>query len=325
MPRRTTSVLPFFAVACVLGACAPSPAAHRDVSREILDEHAAFALDGHERRATIVHPHEPAEPPPLLLVLHGVGGDRDRIRAFTAGAFDRLAADEGVLVAYPEAFEGVWNDCRATGDSAARRAEIDDVAFLEAVIEFVRDSAGGELGGVFVAGYSNGGQMALRLALEAPELVDGVAMFGALLPVEDDCTCPIDGAPVPLMLVAGTDDPICPFDGGLVTPPAGPARGAVRSAHASATWLARRAGHSGPPAVVERPDSDPDDGCRLIEYRWSGGGGPEVTLLEVLGGGHALPLIGASFPEPVGATAHDIDGALTIWAFCERQVGQVGQ
>ena len=48
---------------------------------------------------------------------------------------------------------------------------------------------------MFATGISNGGQMALRLALEAPELVRAVAPVAASLPAERNLDCKPPGAP----------------------------------------------------------------------------------------------------------------------------------
>jgi polyhydroxybutyrate depolymerase len=58
--------------------------------------------------------------------------------------------------------------------------------------------------------------MALRLALQAPEQVAGIAIAGASLPVPEDSSCPEQGS-VPLLVVDGEKDPINPIDGGRVT------------------------------------------------------------------------------------------------------------
>jgi dienelactone hydrolase len=42
---------------------------------------------------------------------------------------------------------------------------------------------------VFVLGYSNGGQMAFRLAIETPDEVAAVAALGASLPTPDASSC----------------------------------------------------------------------------------------------------------------------------------------
>ena len=71
-------------------------------------------------------------PSPLVLVLHGGGGDSSRIIEHTAAGFNTLADREGFIVAYPDAVGRRWNDgCIGVGGKrGAATADVDDVGFL---------------------------------------------------------------------------------------------------------------------------------------------------------------------------------------------------
>jgi predicted esterase len=64
---------------------------------------------------------------------------------------------------------------------------------------------------VFVLGYSNGGQMAFRLAIETPDEVAAVAALGASLPTPDGSSCAQRGRTARVMLANGTLDPHQPI------------------------------------------------------------------------------------------------------------------
>ncbi|MGC9665444.1 alpha/beta hydrolase family esterase [Planosporangium sp. 12N6] len=105
------------------------------------------------------------------------------------------------ILVYPAGVARSWNAgfcCHRAQESG-----VDDVAFLTAVVTHVlatqADAASGQ---VYLAGYSNGGKMALRMACEAPGLFAAVASYGAV----DAMPCP-DPAPVSLLEAASTDDP----------------------------------------------------------------------------------------------------------------------
>ncbi|PNG62082.1 polyhydroxybutyrate depolymerase, partial [Vibrio vulnificus] len=53
-----------------------------------------------------------AEVKKKLVVLHGSRGDGAQMRRISGYGFDRLAAQEGFLVAYPDGLEGHWDDFR---------------------------------------------------------------------------------------------------------------------------------------------------------------------------------------------------------------------
>jgi polyhydroxybutyrate depolymerase len=282
---------------------------------------------GLRRAVRLYRPERLAEPPALVLALHGSGGNGERLRRLTGRAFERLADEEGFLLAYPDALGGQWNDCRARAGYHAALAGIDDVGFLRAVAAGAAALAGRELAAVFLVGYSNGGHLVFRAALEAPRDFSAFATIGAHLPTAEERDCTASAAPVSLLMVSGTDDPINPFHGGEVRLPSGGSPGHVLSAEATARYFTRLVGAPESPTVERHPDRDPDDATRVETRHWRGEGGQEVALMIVRGGGHTLPHPTAPFPaEIVGRTSRDLDAAQAIWSFfvdaCRRSDGQ---
>ena len=280
-------------------------------------------VQGLTRTVRYVIPGNLASEPALVIALHGSGGDGERFRRLTSAAFDALAREHGFVLAYPDALGGQWNDCRARAPYHRALAGVDDAAFLEAVRERARSRVGRRLAAVFVVGYSNGGHMVFRLALETPRRYDAYAAIGAHLPVPDELDCLDGSAPVSMMIVSGTEDPINPWAGGEVRAPDGAPRGRVQSAAATAAYLRTLAVLTDAPEVTEYPDRDPGDGSHVTIESW--GEPPEATvaLMSVAGGGHSLPHPHAAFPQQlVGRTARDIDGARAIWEFFARHINR---
>ena len=118
-------------------------------------------MGGVDRTFQVVHP-ETADASSLLLVLHGSDSDAARFRELSGHTFDRLVT-EGVVVAYAEAYGGVWNDARLGTRSPARERGLDDVEFLSALVARLREEYAVPAEQVFAAGFSNGGQMVIRL------------------------------------------------------------------------------------------------------------------------------------------------------------------
>ena len=77
-------------------------------------------------------------PTALVLVLHGSDSDADGIRELSGHTFDRLT-DLAVVVAYADAFGGIWNDARLGTRSPAREIGLDDVEFLETLVDHLRE------------------------------------------------------------------------------------------------------------------------------------------------------------------------------------------
>lgn len=254
-----------------------------------------------ERTCTTFVPARLVESPALLLVLHGSHGDAEQIRRYTGHEFERLAEEHGFIVVYPEGYRGYWNDARRKGGYAAKRLDIDDVAFLRAIVTRYRREH--HVARVFAVGYSNGGYMCIRLALEAADAIDAIATFGANVPTDDNCVSPALAHPMPAMLVNGTHDPITPYEGGRVTIFGFGDRGTVRSALASAEYFAERLG--GDVTVDEIGD----------RRQWTSPNGDRVLLYTVHGGGHVIPQPRYRFARFVGHTEMRFNAPAACWDF----------
>lgn len=279
-------------------------------------------VQGLNRAVRYYQPVSPAEHPALVIALHGGGGDGERFRHFTNRAFERQADEHGFLVAYPDALGGQWNGCRARAPYRAALAGVDDVAFLRAVAKRAGELSGLDLTKVFVVGYSNGGHVVFRLALETPQEFDALAVISAHLPVSEELDCVASSAPVSILLVSGTENPINPWSGGEVLSPNGGSPGKVFSAETTIAYFHNLAASSDQPIVEQYEDRDAGDGTWVESHRWIGNEQHEIMLMTVHGGGHTLPHPTAQFPEDlVGRTNRDIDGASEIWRFFARHLG----
>lgn len=274
-----------------------------------------FMHDGRARRYELFVPASTRPGAPLVLVLHASAGDARAIRRQTGFAFELLAEQHGFVVAYPQGVGGYWNDCRRAGRSAAKRLGVDDVAFLRVVAAEVRQSQGVEP--VFAAGFSNGGHMCFRLALEAPELVAAIAVFGANLPTADNSVCGEPRRFVPAIVVNGTADPINPYAGGHVSIFGWDDRGTVHPSEVTLAWLAAPLGAAAtrtPPTVVV-----PRDAARTsVEREAIVGGGGAVALYTVHGGGHVVPQPRYRFPRILGHTERRFDAPGAAWELFDR-------
>lgn len=290
---------------------APEPALPGTLERVELEH------EGRPRNVLFYRPARLAPRPALVLAFHGSMGDGEQARAMFAYDLDRLAEAHGFLVAYPDGFERHWNGCRAAGPYAANREDVDDVGFAARIVEAAAGLAPDlDTSRVFATGVSNGGQMALRLALEAPDLVGAVAVVIAGQPAEDNLDCTPSGEPVAIAFLNGTEDPMNPFEGGEVALyGVWGNRGAVLSTPESVAYWRDLAGHTGPGEERWLADTDPDDGTRIEERSWSAPGRPLVRLLAVHGGGHTVPHPDFAMPRLLGRTSRDHAAAQLVWDF----------
>lgn len=267
--------------------------------------HRSMYSGGRDRTYSVYVPESRQQRPALFIVLHGSMGNGDAIRRQTQYGFDLLSDRHGVLVAYPDGFEGHWNDCRKHAPYEARAQEIDDVAFLKGIISEQAARYNADRERVFLVGYSNGGHLAFRIASEAGELVSAIAVIGANMPESGHSICHEIEKPMSAILINGMQDPINPYSGGEVSLFGFGSRGRVLS---SSQTMARL-GASGEPEVM----SEMGDGSLGIE-RWSTDSAAH-ELVSISSGGHTIPTMRGRMPRIVGPTYHGIEAAELIWRF----------
>ena len=262
---------------------------------------------GDLRNYWLVRPEgiEKTKPAPLLMVLHGSAGSSEDMMTVTQRGFERLADKEKFVVVYPDALERRWNDQGGT---------VDDVGFLLAIVDKLVADGLVDKNRVYVAGISNGGMMAQRLACEQADRIAGIATVAGGLPTGLTGTCKPARA-LPVLVIHGTEDPIVPWAGGAV---AGFEEfGKVLSARETAGfWAANnRCGDGG--VIAAEPDRDPKDGTRVkLEVFASCPAGAAVKLAAIEGGGHTWPGGYQYLPERfIGRTSQDVDANMLIWNF----------
>lgn len=271
---------------------------------------------GRERTWIAYVPAQLAERPALVVALHGSMGTGEQVREDYGYDFDELADRHGFVVAYPQGYRGYWNDCRVMAPYAARRENIDDVGFLQALIDRLVADRAVDATRVFITGVSNGGSMTLCLAMQTPDVARAFAAVAASVPAPANMTGTAKGKPVSVMLMNGTDDPIVPWQGGdVVLWPVLANRGPVLSAQASIDYFRGLAGLEGAPLLTRFADRDAGDGSVVERSLWSAPGEHQVALYAVRGGGHAAPHPASYGRRLLGNSNRDIHAAYEIWGF----------
>src|SRR5512139_1291004 len=276
--------------------------------------HGAIRVGELQRSYLFYVPANLAPKPALLFVLHAARGTGRRMRVLTAYEFETLADRESFIVVYPDGFERYWNDCRQRGSFAAKTRNVDDVGFTHALIDRFRGDFGIDPARVFVMGFSNGGQMALRLALELPQEIAGIAAVASNLPTPENWACREAQSPVAVMIVNGTADPVTPYAGGRGWFGLASSRG-LRSTMETAEYFKHVAGYQGPPEIHLYPKLHPNDDTWVERMTWKAELAPEVSVYTIHGGGHTIPQAKYRRRRILGPTATDIDCMQEVWAF----------
>lgn len=281
-------------------------------------------IKGTRRTFTVVGAAQSHRTRDLILVFHGSKQDGEKFRRFTGGTFDALAETGDAVVVYLNGYRGNWNDSRRESSFAARLENIDDVAFAQAVVEEMAISRGIDPRRVFAIGYSNGGQMVMRLMHEKPEMLAGAAIFSATMPGRESFLFP-DASPaaIPVLLIHGTRDPIVPYDGGSMKPWARrmfKVGGSTLAAGDTAAYFARSNGITSEPQRVGRPIDLASRRTWIERTDYRQDGHQRVRLYTVHGGGHTIPGPRKA-PFILGPTNGDISAAAEVAEFFELTIG----
>lgn len=157
---------------------------------------------------------------PLLVMLHGAFETAKTMERLTG--FSDLADRENFIVVYPNGiglfgFLQHWNAGHCCGK--AQKDGVDDVAFLETVIDDVSSRYPVDPNRIYMAGHSNGGMLACLYAAEKPGRLAGLAVVSGAIGsrevekgVWQQIARPSFGLPV--LVIHGFNDQTIPYSGG---------------------------------------------------------------------------------------------------------------
>ena len=150
--------------------------------------------------------------PQVIIGLHGGGGNPLQFALNSGLMRPALANGHAVIFAAGTSRAGpllAWNAGYCCGPAAARG--VDDIGFLDRVIDDAAARFGTDRDGVFITGMSNGAMMAEAYAAARPGRVRAVAGVAGTL---DLARFAPRGA-VPLLHIHGTADTAVPYAGGF--------------------------------------------------------------------------------------------------------------
>lgn len=258
------------------------------------------AIDGLERTWTTYTPAGvDAATAPVMILLHGTGDTGDGFRSGIGPDFEKLADERGFTLAYPDGYQNNWNECRRDGDWPAKERDLDDVGLMREIVQTVGTSEP-----VYAVGFSSGGHMAMKLALEAPDLVTSVAVVAANPPTPDNQGCDLGNRGMPMMFVQGREDPINPLEGGEVVVGRGPSavsRGDVLPAVDGAEWFAGRKSAGPGPGRAQVREGD------VETTTWQGAFPVQLVVLDHVG--HSFPTQSGRWGQE-GGTRYDAPGEI---------------
>lgn len=238
-------------------------------------------------------------PKPAVFLLHGLGGTAQGMMQGTH--LPLLGEQQGFVSVFPNAIAHRWNFFPANAippsyiplwQQVGASGAPDDVGFLRALVRELVARRVVDPARIYIAGFSAGGFMSMRMVCVAPELFAGVGLYSSSMPDPVGANCH-PSLPTPLFALKGTADHNEPYDGGPVLD----GTFSVWSAQHLTTFFTQLDGCSGAAAPISVQGQNP---ARESFVQWSCSNGP-VVLGTVQNGPHIL------YPIPPPAA--------TLWWF----------
>ncbi|MBK7810623.1 MAG: T9SS type A sorting domain-containing protein [Saprospiraceae bacterium] len=241
-----------------------------------------------------------SRPSALVFNLHGYGSNATEQEIY--GNFRPIADTAGFIIVHPNGTNDpngspYWN-------VGLIQSNVDDLGFLEALIDSLDKSYPIDHKKVFSTGMSNGGFMSLLLACQSNKFAAVASVTGTMTKLLPPNCQPSKA--IPVMLIHGTADAVVPYLGnaGLLSVPA------VLD-HFSNLLKCSKTDIS----KQNVPDKVPGDGAQAEwqVYKNCTGG---LEHFKITNGGHTWP--GSVIPLPM--TCQDFSASAEIWRFFRQSI-----
>ena len=169
--------------------------------------------------------YNPNTPTPLVITLHGAGGNGRyhlnqaywRDKANEAG-FIVVAPDGQPAVRWMPRRTRVWN---VSLRPSSPRSRIDDVQFFRVLLNKLENYLNVDQNRIYVVGHSNGGEMAFLLGRKLSKKLAAIAAVASITPIGSPFLNQTSTIPLSTLYITGTKDPLVPLAGGRILLPSG--------------------------------------------------------------------------------------------------------
>jgi polyhydroxybutyrate depolymerase len=278
---------------------------------------AAFALraqemktltwGGQERQYVQYVPATAAEEAPVLFMLHGLGDEA--LNFFHSTRIQSIADQKGWIVVAPQALDFTFEIPAVGGQDFGNawaagvtihfsmtiygipftyditvNENVDDAGFLLATLDAVNEEHSLCTDSVFFAGFSLGGFMCHRMAIEHGDRINGIAAISGLVGNDMETLTPV--ANVNILQVFGTSDEMITYDGAMASyQNYGPYRIGLPAEETVDYW--RNFNHCDEEPILEQYPDTQNDGLTFEMYTYlNGDNNSRVGFLKVNNGLH---------------------------------------
>lgn len=272
-------------------------------SQQLINE--TISYDGETREYSVFLPssYQVGQNLPMVFNLHGFGSNVTEQIFYTS--LNAVAQEENFIVVTPQGLVRTTS-IGQTGShwNAYFGTDVDDLGFLNLVIDKIYTDYNIDLARVYSTGMSNGGFMSHRLACELSDRIAAIASVagGVFNEQLDNCS---PSRAVPVMQIHGTNDNIADFDGIPLFAPSIPDLVGHWVNHNNCSTLAD---------TIEIANISTTDNSTVekLEYN-NGDDDSKVWFYIVDNGGHSWP--DALIDLPGQVTNHDFNATEHIWEF----------
>ena len=268
------------------------------MSQQLLNK--TLIHDGETREYTVYIPesYQGDTDFPLLFNFHGGSGD---IASQLSIADMRPIADTAdFILIYPQALPDP-NDGGSTQWTHKEPTTIDDIFFVEAMIDAMAADYMIDQNRVYACGYSNGGEFSLELACRLSDRIAAIGVVARSMFIDTFNECD-PTHPIGILTIHGSLDDYNGITFGGITY-------YISLDDLNMYWSDFNNTDSNP-SVIDIPDLNTDDGSTVEHFSWGNGDGcVAVEHFKVNGGGHDWP---GSFGNM------DIDASLEIWNYVSQ-------
>ena len=254
---------------------------------------------------------------PMVIVLHGGGGIARA--AMETNGWKYKADEVGFLAVFPDGSPPdpsrpgnfsdnpqTWNDGSGRWHSGMR--DIDDVGFINALIDDMLTRFAADEGMIFITGFSNGASMTYRIGVELSNRIAAIAPVSGHLWLKE----PKLAHPVPLIYIIGADDPMNPPGGGAARTVSGVIIEKPPVLDSVMKWVEMLGCSAAPKVIYDQ------NGVNAIAYGHCQENS-EVIFYTVEGLGHVWPGSISLLPESmVGKASDKLKANDVIWEFFKK-------
>ncbi len=273
-------------------------AIHSLIAQQLLNK--TLLHDGLTRMYSVYIPasYQEGSTVPLLFNFHGGAGDI--ASQISISDMRPIADTAGFILVYPQALPDP-NGGGAIAWTHKAPSTVDDIFFVEAMIDTLAAEYSIAEDRVYACGYSNGGEFSFELACRLSHRIAAIGVVARSMFIETLNNCAPDH-PTAVVTIHGSKDDYEGITFGGIT--YYPSLETVNNYWRDFNHITDN------PIITDLPNVNTADGSTVEHYAWNNGDGcVSVEHFKVINGGHDWP---GSFGNM------DIDASLEIWNFVSR-------